>query len=137
MFENYKARDASTHGFNFGEEDMDRFQSNRQEKLEDRSSKKSMQSEVESGPIDYIAEAADTPPIDMTNLNLFGDPESTETDSRKEMTKKRQVMRELIDAMERLDPSNELQDFEKPKTFIKFSPLSAFDQAPDEFAADA
>ena len=109
MFESYKEKDESLHGFNFGEEDLDNYESNLQAKLDDKSSRKRLHAEVESGPIDYIGEAEDTPATDMTNLNLFGDPDTgTEQASRREITKKRQVMRELIDAMERLDPNNEL-----------------------------
>lgn len=109
MFDNYKAKDASAHGFNFGEEHMDNYESNLKAKLDERQAKKGMRAEVESGPIDYIAEAADTPGTDLSSLNLYGDQEfQTEQESQKQITKKREMMRELIDAMERLDPDNEL-----------------------------
>jgi len=86
--------------------------------------------------IDYIAQAESkdfNSQTSMENLNLFGvpltDAETYELgqdgESAKERNAKKQFIRELIDAMDQVDEEdNVTQDFEKPKTFIKFDPTS-------------
>ena len=135
MFETEKDKDLSGHAFNFGDQNVDRFEEKIQSKLEDRLSKnkKSGEAAEASQDIDFIGEAETPSAQNMESLNLFGvalsevdmlDFGKETEESVKDKNLKRKFVRDLVKEMEKMDTDNSIQDFEQPSRFTVFDPYA-------------
>ena len=115
MFKDEKTKDMQEHQFNFGDQDVSKFQEKLKTKMDMRLSKKERQRKAneEMEDVDFIGSAEVPASQSMEHLNLFGVPLDSESSSEtiKEKNDKRRFVRELIDVMQAMDSDNTTQDF--------------------------